>query len=41
MEEYSGIKEKNDGEQLPKRNKGADCGKVESKETLATDKNTC
>jgi hypothetical protein len=41
MEEYSHIKEKNDGEQLPERNKGADCGKKESKEMLVTDKNTC
>jgi hypothetical protein len=40
MEEYSRIKEKNDGEQLPERNKGTDCGIKESKETLATDKNT-
>jgi hypothetical protein len=27
MEEYSRIKEQNDGEQIPERNKVADCGK--------------
>jgi hypothetical protein len=41
MEEYSCIKEKNDVEQLPERNKGTDCRKMQSKETMATDKNTC
>jgi hypothetical protein len=41
MKEYSHVKETNDGEQLPRRNKGDDCGKRESKEMLATDKNTC
>jgi hypothetical protein len=40
MEEYSSIKEKTDGKQVPERNKEAGCGKKESKETLATDKNT-
>jgi hypothetical protein len=41
MEELSRVKGKNDGELLAERNKGADCGKKESKETLATDMNTC
>jgi hypothetical protein len=34
MEEYSHIKDTYNGEQLHKRNKSADCGNKESKETL-------
>jgi hypothetical protein len=41
MEGYFRIKEENDEEQLPKRNKGVDCGRKEGKETLATNKSTC
>jgi hypothetical protein len=41
MEEYSRIKEENYGEQLPVRDNRTHCGKKESKETLATDKETC
>jgi hypothetical protein len=37
MEKYSLVKEMNDGEQLPKTNRGVDCRKKEGMEMLATD----
>jgi hypothetical protein len=38
MAEYPRIKEKNYGEQLPERNRGAACGEMYRKETLTTHK---